>query len=77
MHRHIIGTVLVFLILILSDFFMGIFGHYTATSNGDFSFDSFFSYLATVSINQFILILAVSLIIYVAVRFVFKKFGVA
>lgn len=65
--RHIIGTTIIFLILLVEDFFMGMFGGYTATGGGDI-----FVYLSSVTIEHMAVIFVASIIIYLILRRIFK-----
>jgi len=66
MRRHIIGPALIFLILIAEDFFMGMFGHYTASGG------SFADYLASITAEHILIILVVSILVYIVLWRFFK-----
>ena len=60
MRHHIIGTGIVFLVILIEDFIVGSLGHYT----GSGSDANFIEYVLTIPPEHFLVILVASIIIY-------------
>lgn len=66
MKRHILGTALIFIILVAEDFAMGLFGGY-ATSGSSFP-----EYLSSLTVEHVMVILIASFIVYIILRRFFR-----
>ena len=65
--KHVFGTALIFIILLIEDFCIGIFSGYTISGNGDF-----WTYLYKITFEHIFIIFVAAIIIYLIIRRVFK-----
>jgi len=65
--KHVFGTALIFLVLLIEDFCIGMFSGYTISGGGDF-----WDYLSTITFEHLLIIFVASVILYLILRRIFK-----
>lgn len=65
--------ILIPLILVVSDFFIGFTGHYSGATDGDFSIGAFYNYLSTLTLEAIAPILVITLIVVLLIEFLIKR----
>ena len=62
--KHVLAIVLTFIVLVGSDIGIGMFGHFSGSTDNDFTVDSFVAYITTLTFTEFATILVVALAVW-------------